>query len=187
MGRARPPKGSSRCPLVESLRSAVGDRDIRADVNGAWTPRTAKRQLSRLVALNLADVEQPFELDDLARHAALRQSQAVPIALDESAYTLADVGNIVRAGTADVVLLDRHEAGGLWQVVKQAATCAAVGIPVSLHSGDVLALSQAAYAHLAVSIANCRWRSTRCRPTSPATSPETAPAHRRRFRGSDGA
>ena len=41
-------------------------------------------------------------------------SQSIPIALDESAYTLQDVGNIVRAQAADVILLDPHEAGGLW-------------------------------------------------------------------------
>ena len=42
----------------------------------------------------------------------------MPVALDESAYTLCDVGNIVRARAADVVLLDPHEAGGLWQTVE---------------------------------------------------------------------
>jgi L-rhamnonate dehydratase len=83
-----------------------------------------------------------------------RQGQPVPIALDESAYTLSDVGNIVRANAADVVLLDPHEAGGLWQVIKQAAICESVGIPVTLHSGGELALSQAAYVHLAASIPN---------------------------------
>lgn len=144
----------SDVPLVDAVRAVVGDRDIRADVNGAWTPGTAKRQLARLASRDLAYVEQPLELDDLAGHAALRQSQPVPIALDESAYTLADVGNIVRAGAADVVLLDPHEAGGLWQVVKQAAICEALGIPTTLHSGGELALSQAAYVHLAASIPN---------------------------------
>ena len=76
------------------------------------------------------------------------------MALDESAYTLADVGNIVRMGAADVVLLDPHEAGGLWQVVKQAAICEVGRHPVTLHSGGELALSQAAYVHLAASIPN---------------------------------
>ena len=76
------------------------------------------------------------------------------MALDESAYTLADVANIVRAEAADVVLLDPHEAGGLWPVVKQAAICEGVGIPVTLHSGGELGLSQAAYLHLAASIPN---------------------------------
>ncbi len=144
----------SDIPLVEAVRGIVGARDVRADVNGAWTPGTARRQLARLAPYDLAYVEQPLELDDLAGHAELRRCQLVPIALDESAYTLADVGNIVRASAADVVLLDPHEAGGLWQVIKQAAICEAVGIPVTLHSGGELALSQAAYVHLAASIPN---------------------------------
>jgi len=144
----------SDVPLVEAVRSVAGSRDVRADVNGAWTPGTARRQLAKLAPYDLAYVEQPLELDDLAGHAALRQTLAVPIALDESAYTLSDVGNIVRAGAADVVLLDPHEAGGLWQVIKQAAICESVGIPVTLHSGGELAVSQAAYVHLAASIPN---------------------------------
>ena len=141
-------------PLVEAVKSVVGDCDVRADVNGAWTPGTARRQLAKLAPYDLAYVEQPLELDDLAGHAELRTCQTVPIALDESAYSLSDVGNIVRAAAADVVLLDPHESGGVWQVIKQAAICESVGIPVTLHSGGELALSQAAYVHLAASIPN---------------------------------
>jgi L-rhamnonate dehydratase len=140
--------------LVEAMRTTIGGCDLRADVNGAWTPGTARRQLEKLSGYDLAYVEQPLELADLRGHAELRAAQTVPIALDESAYTLSDVGNIVREGAADVVLLDPHEAGGLWQVVKQAAICESVGIPVTLHSGGELALSQAAYVHLAASIPN---------------------------------
>ena len=57
-------------------------------------------------------------------------------------------------GAADVVLLDPHEAGGLWQCVKAAAVAESVGIPVTLHSGGELGISQAAYLHLAASIPN---------------------------------
>jgi L-rhamnonate dehydratase len=145
---------ASDIALVEAMRRTIGDCDLRADVNGAWTPGTAKRQLEKLKAYDLAYIEQPLELDDLIGHVELRRSQPVPVALDESAYTLSDVGNIVRMGAADVVLLDPHEAGGLWPVVKQAAICEAAGIPVTLHSGGELALSQAAYVHLAASIPN---------------------------------
>lgn len=140
--------------IVETARRAIGDLPLRADVNGAWTPGTARRQLEKLRGYDLAYIEQPLELDDLIGHAELRRTVPAPIALDESAYTLADVGNIVRMGAADVVLLDPHEAGGLWQVVKQAAICKSAGIPVTLHSGGELALSQAAYVHLAASIPN---------------------------------
>jgi glucarate dehydratase len=140
--------------LAETARTVIGDRPLRLDVNGAWNVATAKRQLEKLKPFDPAYVEQPLELDDLAGHAALVAASPVPIALDESAYTLSDVGNIVRAQAADVVLLDPHEAGGLWQTVKAAAICEAVGIPVTLHSGAELALSQSAYIHLAASIPN---------------------------------
>ncbi|PRY22269.1 glucarate dehydratase [Aliiruegeria haliotis] len=140
--------------LAAAARQAVGALPMRLDVNGAWTPGTAKRQLNRLADLDPAYVEQPLELDDLQGHADLRAYSACPIALDESAYTLTDVGNIARARAADVVLLDPHQAGGLWQVIKAAAICEAFGIPVGLHSGAELALSQAAYLHLAACIPN---------------------------------
>ena len=141
--------------LVRAVRGVVGDGvPVRADVNGAWTPGTARRQLEKLREFDLQYIEQPLEVDDLPGHAALRRAQPVPVALDESAYTLQDVGNIVRMEAADVVLLDPHEAGGLWPVIKQAGICESVGIPVTLHSGGELGLSQAAYLHLAASIPN---------------------------------
>jgi glucarate dehydratase len=139
---------------VEAVRSVVGSLPLRADVNGAWTPGTARRMLYRLRAYDLQYIEQPLELDDLQGHAELRRMQPVPVALDESAYTLADVGNIVRSSAADVILLDPHEIGGLWQTIKAAAIAESVGIPVSLHSGGELGFSQAAYIHLAASIPN---------------------------------
>lgn len=142
-------------PLVAAVRRSVGERmPIRADVNSAWTPGTARRQLAKLAPYDLSYVEQPLELDDFMGHSELRKCQSVPIALDESAYTLADVGNIVRMGAADVILLDPHEQGGLWQTIKAAAIAEAAGIPVTLHSGAELGFSQAAYLHLAASIPN---------------------------------
>ena len=141
--------------LTRIVRDEIGpDVPLRLDVNGAWTPGTAKRQCHKLLPYDPVYIEQPLELDDLAGHASLRASQPIPIALDESAYTLQDVGNIVRAQAADVILLDPHEAGGLWATVKAAAIAESVGIPVTLHSGGELGLSQAAYLHLAASIPN---------------------------------
>lgn len=139
---------------VEAVRRAVGNRALRADVNSAWTPGTARRTLEKLRPFDLQYIEQPLELDDIQGHAELRRMQPIPVALDESAYTLADVGNIVRASAADVILLDPHEIGGLWQTLKAAAIAEAAGIPVTLHSGGELGFSQSAYVHLAASIPN---------------------------------
>lgn len=141
--------------LVEAVRRTIGDAvPLRADVNGAWTPGTARRQLDKLKAFDLAYIEQPLVLHDLLGHAELRQVQSTPVALDESAYTLGDIGNIVRMGAADVILLDPHEEGGLWQCIKAAGIAEAAGLPVTLHSGGELGLSQAAYLHLAAAIPN---------------------------------
>jgi glucarate dehydratase len=141
--------------LVRAVREAVGPAvKVRADANGAWTVGTAKRTLRKLEPFDLEYMEQPLPLEDLRGHAHLRQCTAVPIALDESAYTLQDVHAIVEAGAADVVLIDPHEAGGLLQARKQAAVCEAAGLPVTLHSGGELGVGTAAYLHLAATIPN---------------------------------
>lgn len=145
---------ASDIALAHAAREAIGNHALRLDVNGAWNPGTAKRQLDKLKPFDPTYVEQPLELDDLAGTAALRSSQPIPIALDESAYTLQDVGAIIASGAADFLLLDPHQAGGLWQVIKAAGICEAHGIQVGLHSGAELAVSQAAYIHLAASIPN---------------------------------
>jgi len=141
--------------LVASLRKRLGDdAPLRADVNGAWFPGTARRLLRKMQDFDLAYVEQPLPVEDIAGHVSLRQIQDTPIALDESAYTLEDTYGIIHAGAADVVLLDPHEAGGLWQTIKAAGIAEAANIPVTLHSGAELGISQAAYLHLASSIPN---------------------------------
>jgi len=140
--------------LAETARRVIGDYALRLDVNGAWSPGTARRQLEKLKPLDPAYVEQPLELDDLMGSALLRRSQPIPIALDESAYTLQDAANILRVEAADFLLLDPHQCGGLWQVIKAAGIAEGHGIPVGLHSGAELGLSQAAYVHLAAAIPN---------------------------------
>lgn len=146
---------SSDIEIVRAVREAVGTRvKIRADVNGAWTIGTAKRQLKKLEAYDLEYVEQPLPLEDLKGHAYLRKLTSIPVALDESAYTLQDVSAIIQHEAADVVLIDAHEAGGLHQARKAAAVCEAAGIPVTLHCGGELGISTAANLHLATTIPN---------------------------------
>ncbi len=140
---------------VRVVREAVGPKvRIRADVNGAWTIGTAKRQLRKLERYDLEYIEQPLPLEDLRGHAQLRRLTHIPIALDESAFTLQDVMSIIQHEAADVVLLDAHEAGGLHQARKAAAVCEAAGIPVTLHCGGELGVSTAANLHLASTLPN---------------------------------
>jgi glucarate dehydratase len=141
--------------IVAAIRESIGaDIKLRADVNGAWTIGTAKRMLRQLEAYDLEYVEQPLPMDDLRGHAELRKQFSTPIALDESAYTMQEVLNIIRAGAADVLLLDPHQTGGLSRCRKAAALAEAAGLPITFHSGAELGFSTAAYLHLAASLAN---------------------------------
>lgn len=141
--------------VVKAVREAVGSKiKIRPDVNGAWTVGTAKKQLRRLEKYDIEYIEQPLPLEDLNGLALLRKMTCIPIAVDESAYTLQDVHAIIKHDAADVILLDAHEAGGLHQTRKAAALAEAAGIPVTLHSGGELGLSTSANLHLAMTIPN---------------------------------
>jgi glucarate dehydratase len=62
----------------------------------------------------------------------------------------------IRMGAGEVILVDPHEAGGLWQCLKTGAVCEAAGMHVGMHSGGELGLTQAAYLHLAASMPNAK-------------------------------
>ncbi len=141
--------------IVAAIRDSIGpDIKLRADVNGAWTIGTAKRMLRKLEPYDLEYVEQPLQMNDLRGHAELRKQFSTPIALDESAYTMQEVLNIIRTEAADVLLLDPHQSGGLSRCRKAAAIAEAAGLPITFHSGAELGFSTAAYLHLAASLAN---------------------------------
>ncbi|KAA0970756.1 hypothetical protein FPY71_09770 [Aureimonas fodinaquatilis] len=140
--------------MVRLARKLVGNRKLRADVNGVWTQATARRILSKLADCDLQYIEQPLPVSDLAGHAELRNVQSVPVALDESAYTTGDVGAIIAARAADALLLDPSQAGGMWEVRKQAAAAEAAFLPVGLHSGGEMGPSIAAYIQLAACTPN---------------------------------
>ncbi|MEP5757838.1 MAG: mandelate racemase/muconate lactonizing enzyme family protein [Litoreibacter sp.] len=143
--------------LVSRAREVLGpSANLRVDPNGAWTPATAKRMVAKLAPFDLQYIEQPLPVEDLVGGAQLRASSPVPICIDEGAYTLQETMTAIRMGTADVILVDPHETGGLWQCLKAGAVCEAAGIHVGMHSGGELGLTQAAYLHLAASMPNAK-------------------------------
>ncbi len=104
---------------MRAVRDVIGpDRPLRADVNGAWTPGTAKRMLDEAAPFDPAYVEQPLELDDLAGHAALRAARASRSRSTRAPTRCRTSATSCVREAADVILLDPHEAGGLWQTVK---------------------------------------------------------------------
>lgn len=143
--------------LVKRAREVLGHGlNLRVDPNGAWTPAMAKRMAWKLAPYDLQYMEQPLIVEDIAGLSQLRASSPIPICIDEGAYTLQETMTAIRLGAADVILVDPHETGGLWQCLKAGAVCEAAGIHVGMHSGGELGLTQAANLHLAASMPNAK-------------------------------
>ena len=108
---------------LRAVRRAVGPAvELRADANGAWSRKTARRALNRLRRVDLAYVEQPLPAADLDGLARLREECRVPIAVDESLSTVA-VSDVLAAEAADVVVLKPMALGGPMETL--AAACRA--------------------------------------------------------------
>ena len=83
--------------------------------------------IRRLSEFGIDWVEQPLDFRDLAGHAALRRQVDVPIVLDQSVFTDADVLVVIRHDAADAVVIGFHETGGLLNL-RKAAIVADVGV-----------------------------------------------------------
>ncbi|MEM7442663.1 MAG: mandelate racemase/muconate lactonizing enzyme family protein [Pseudomonadota bacterium] len=143
--------------LVRKARETLGpSAQLRVDPNGAWTLATAKRMAAKLAPFDLQYIEQPLPVEDLAGSAQLAALSPVPICIDEGAYTLQETMAAIRMGAGEVILVDPHEAGGLWQCLKTGAVCEAASMHIGMHSGGELGLTQAAYLHLAASMPNAK-------------------------------
>ena len=120
---------------VKAVRDAVGSAPrLRLDPNEAWDHLTALHMIRRLSEYEIDWVEQPMDFRDLAGHAALRRQVDVPIVLDQSVFTDADVLAVIRHDAADAVVVGFHETGGLLNLRKAAVVAAVGGLPLNRHA-----------------------------------------------------
>ena len=140
---------------LRAIREAVGPGvSIRADANQGYSAKEAI-QLCRLAErydVGLELLEQPVPYWDLVGMAEVRRNVDTLIEADESAYTIHDVMNIIRAEAADVINIKIAKAGGLYNAKKIAALAEAAGLQCVLGTAFGLAPKIAAKLHLASSI-----------------------------------
>jgi L-alanine-DL-glutamate epimerase-like enolase superfamily enzyme len=99
-------------------------------------------------------LEQPLAKHDLAGFRELRASTAIPIEVDESAYSLTMVGLILKLDAADIINTKCAKAGGIRGVRAWAAAAEAFGRPIVIGTEWGAGLKVAAKLHLGAAVRN---------------------------------
>jgi O-succinylbenzoate synthase len=98
---------------VAAARDAIGiDFPLSADANAAYRPEDTDH-LKRLDAFGLVMLEQPFDHEDLVRHALLRRTLATPLCLDESISSPERAADLIALRSADIINVKPGRVGGL--------------------------------------------------------------------------
>jgi len=119
--------------LIAAVREAVGpDVAIRVDVNGRWSLSEAAVALRQLARHQLEWVEQPVAtLEELVQ---LRSEALIPIAVDESLRSFADLERVITTKAADVVVLKPQYVGGIRAALRMAERAQEAGLTVVVTS-----------------------------------------------------
>lgn len=138
---------------VQAVRAAVGlDVDLLVDANGTYHSDEPDHlvALEKLAdpSLGLVAIEQPFGPDDLRGHARLGRRIEVPICLDESIGSLADVETAVQLGACQAISLKPGRVGGLLETRRIHQFCRDEGI--ALRCGGMLETGLGRAVNLAV-------------------------------------
>ncbi len=139
---------------AEAVRAVIGHRKLRLDANEAWDVRTAIYMINRLARFDPEFIEQPTPALSLAALKQVKDSVSVPIAADQSVYTLNDVYEVCRQQAADLIVLSFHETGGLLAFKKAAAIAEAAGISICLHGQCVSGMTDLAQHQVALTLPN---------------------------------
>jgi len=141
-----------------ALRAALGsDVPLCADANCGFTVEAARRYLDGTRGANLLFLEQPLGQADLDGFAALARNAPVPLGVDESIHSLADIDAHARAG-AGGLSLKLIKLGGIGPALDAANLCRRLGLKVNVASKIAeSSIAAAALVHLACAIPASDW------------------------------
>ncbi|GAB2529938.1 L-talarate/galactarate dehydratase [Nocardia heshunensis] len=98
---------------VTAVREKIGDGvPLMVDANQQWDRPTAQRLCRALEPLQLTWIEEPLDAYDFTGHARLAQTFDTPIATGEMLTSVAEHGELIRAGV-DIVQPDAPRVGGI--------------------------------------------------------------------------
>lgn len=138
---------------IETVRRCAGTAiALRLDANRAWTADEARRALTAFAPAAPAFVEEPLRDSDPHLLADLARTSGVPIAVDESLATPADLDGLLDAGARVHVVLKGARVGGPTRLVALARRARAAGLPVVVTDGIESAVGTGVAVHAAAAI-----------------------------------
>ena len=140
--------------IASAVRKSIGDKKLRLDANGAWDPVTAVNMIQRLAEFEPEFIEQPTPPRSIAALKQVHDSTTIPIAADQSVFTMDEVYEICLRHAADLLVFSPHETGGLSSFKKAAGIAEAAGLKVCLHGQWTSGISDAAQHHAALNTPN---------------------------------
>jgi L-alanine-DL-glutamate epimerase-like enolase superfamily enzyme len=126
---------------VRAVRAARSDVWMGVDANQGLTPRTLSELTPALVDCGVQIIEQPFKAEDDELLDGFVST--IPIAADESAQTLDDVGRV--AARFDVINIKLDKCGGLTEALLMALEARRLGLRLMVGNmgGTALAMAPA--------------------------------------------
>jgi L-alanine-DL-glutamate epimerase-like enolase superfamily enzyme len=131
--------------ILKTVRAAT-DKVIRVDANAGWTREDALRWVKRLPDFNVEFVEQPLPPDDLEGLRLVKENSPLPIFVDESCVTSADIPKLV--GCVDGINIKLMKCGGLREALKMIHTARTFDMKVMLGCMVESSVAITAAAHL---------------------------------------
>jgi L-alanine-DL-glutamate epimerase-like enolase superfamily enzyme len=101
--------------ILQAIRD-VTDRELRVDANCGWTVKQAIRMLPVLEEYGVTVLEQPLPREDLDGLAEIRRHSRIPLIVDESCLTSADIPRV--AGKVDGINIKLAKTGSLREALR---------------------------------------------------------------------
>lgn len=102
---------------------------VWADANQGFRLHDARRVARAFESIGVDLLEQPLPADQLGLMRSLRQSTAIPLAVDEASVGPADFFRYAAEGLVDYLIIKITRSGGLWPSAQQMAVAEAAGLP----------------------------------------------------------
>ncbi len=133
--------------MLSAVREEAPAPDLYVDANGGWSLKDAQHMSFILADMGVKYLEQPLRRGEEQSSIELKKSSPLPIFVDESCFTSADIPDLKEC--ADGVNIKLMKSGGLTEAMRMIHVARACNLQVMFGCYSDSAIANTALAHLA--------------------------------------